>query len=349
MKTTRRSSTTATIPRACRLLLFSTFLITAELALAADNPNPSPTNRTDDAVSQELRTYLQLQEQIHATQLAVERNRKESEEAAIQNSAALNNRLQSLELSLGASRARELDVVQSSNRSMLYVAGSFAVMGFVAMLLVAYFQWRTISRLAEISAALPVPLDRRRPLPAIGMGQPEPGPSPAPALAQTSSSLMDTVERLEKRIHELEHTPASLPAPVIAGGNGETETAGTNGLHPEPAPASPLPDPSGVDVLLSRGQSLLNMDKADEALACFDEALALEPNHPEALVKRGTALERLRKLTEAIECYDRAIEADASMTIAYLYKGGLFNRMERFSEALECYEKALRTQEKRAA
>jgi len=98
--------------------------------------------------------------------------------------------------------------------------------------------------------------------------------------------------------------------------------------------------------LLGKGQSLLNVDKAEEALACFDEVLMLDARNAEALVKKGTALERLRKLDEAIECYDRAIAADSSMTIAYLYKGGLFNRLERFTEAMECYEKALRTQEK---
>jgi tetratricopeptide (TPR) repeat protein len=347
MKTTRRSTTAPTSTRSFRLVIISALLFCTHAVFAADNTNSSPTNRADDAVSQELRTYLQLQEQLHATQLAVERNRKESEEAAAQTATALNNRLQSLEQTLAATRSRELDVVQSSNRSMLYVAGSFAVMGFIAMLLVAYFQWRTVSRLAEISAALPIPLDRHRPLPALGPGEPE--PTSTPILAQTNTNLMDTVERLEKRIHELEHNPAPVAAPVITAGNGEPEKAATNGIHPEPSLSAPSSEPSSVDVLLSRGQSLLNMDKAEEALACFDEALTLDPNHPEALVKRGTALERLRKLTEAIQCYDRAIEADASMTIAYLYKGGLFNRMERFSEALECYEKALRTQEKRAA
>jgi tetratricopeptide (TPR) repeat protein len=61
------------------------------------------------------------------------------------------------------------------------------------------------------------------------------------------------------------------------------------------------------------------------------------------------ALERLQRLDEAIQCYDRAIAADGSMTIAYLHKGGLCNRLERFSEALTCYEQALRSQEKRSA
>jgi tetratricopeptide (TPR) repeat protein len=63
-------------------------------------------------------------------------------------------------------------------------------------------------------------------------------------------------------------------------------------------------------------------------------------------VKKGSALERLRRWEEAMACYDRALAIDSSLTIAYLYKGGLYNRMERFTEALECYEKALHTQEK---
>ena len=101
--------------------------------------------------------------------------------------------------------------------------------------------------------------------------------------------------------------------------------------------------------LLHEGQTLLNADRAQEALAAFDEAITLDPNNAETLVKRGTALEKLRKYPEAIQCYDRAIQADSSMTIAHLYKGGLLNRLERFGEALECYEEALRTQEGRAA
>ena len=95
--------------------------------------------------------------------------------------------------------------------------------------------------------------------------------------------------------------------------------------------------------LLSQAHSMLDVDNPEAALACFDEVLALEPDHSEALVKKGAALERLHKLNEAIECYDRAIAVDDTMTIAYLHKGGLCNRLERFKEALECYEKALRT------
>src|SRR5262245_7967747 len=119
-----------------RLLTFAVSLLLVHLSFAAETPPASipPATHPDDGPSPELRTYLQLQEQLHATQMAVERNRKEAEESAAQSAAALNNRLQSLEQTLAATRSRELDVVQSSNRSMLFVAGSFAAMGFVAML-----------------------------------------------------------------------------------------------------------------------------------------------------------------------------------------------------------------------
>jgi tetratricopeptide (TPR) repeat protein len=230
---------------------------------------------------------------------------------------------------------------------MLLVAGAFAAMGFMAMLLMAYFQWRTVNRLAEISSALPR-LDRTlgagRPIAALGPGDTQ--LIPVSRAEQSNLRMSDALERLEKRIHELEHT-AHPPLPEATGHVHPAEHAEPG---PSPGNGSPAngvaPEADRVRMLLGKGQSLLNLDQAEEALACFDEALVLDSHNTEALVKKGSALERLRKLDEAIECYDRAIAADDSMTIAYLYKGGLFNRMERFNEALECYEQALRTQEK---
>ncbi|MGD0059838.1 MAG: tetratricopeptide repeat protein, partial [Verrucomicrobiia bacterium] len=71
-----------------------------------------------------------------------------------------------------------------------------------------------------------------------------------------------------------------------------------------------------------------------------------DPTNAEAFVKKGMALEHLGTLDEAIDCYDRAIALDNSMTMAYLSKGGVFNRLERYGEALQCYEQALRAQQK---
>src|SRR5262249_170934 len=152
------------------------------------------------------------------------------------------------------------------------------------------------------------------------------------------------VHQLEKRVIELEHVATPALQNGNPEGNGQTSNGGSAHAHENGDTAT---EANRVTLLLAKGQSLLNMDKPDQALACLDDGLAIEPNNADGLVKKGTALERMRKLNEAIECYDRAIEADRTMTIAYLYKGGLFNRMERFNEALQCYEQALRTQEKR--
>ena len=328
-----------------RFVLFFGVLFTITLfpAAAADTTNaPAQSGETN---SQELRTYLQLQEQLHATQLAIESVGTEAKQAAAQNAEELAGRLHALELAVAAQRAKELEAMQSSNRNMLFVAGAFASIGCVAMLLMGYFQWRTVNRLAELSAGMPagaIALGGVRPIAAIGPGTASEVTAVTSVPVNQNPELLETIHKLERRINELEH---AAPAPLGNGDSGH-EASSSNG-HESNGSHSLAPSEKGVDLLLGKGQSLLNLDKAEEALACFEEALALEPNNADALVKKGTALERLRKLNEAIECYDRAIAADNSMTIAYLYKGGLFNRMERFGEALECYEMALRTQEDR--
>ncbi len=301
------------------------------------------TGKAEETNTQEtLRTYLQLQEQLHATQLTIERNRKEADAAATETAKALTARLQGIEQALASQRAQELEVMQSSNKVMLIVAGLFAALGFLAMLFMAYFQWRTINRLAQISSALPLAqaFGPGAPVGALGAGDAHlltVGPP-----EQSNQRLLGALEQLEKRIHQLEHIAHPLPHEGASPGqDAGTPASSSNGDE------AAAPDAARITVLLGKGQSLLNLDQAEEALACFDQVLALDANHPEALVKKGAALERLLKLEEAIACYDRAIASDNSLTVAYLYKGGLFNRMERFGEALECYEQALRTQENR--
>ena len=279
-----------------------------------------------------LRSYVQLQEQLHAAQLAIERNRLEAEGAATRNAALMTERLQALERTLSAQRGSELEQLAGANRLLLLIGGACATGGFLAMLLTAYFQWRAVSRLTEFSVLSQASFTANRgALPVPG------GTGGGGVVDQAGARLLGTLDRLEKRILELEHT-AHLPLADAAVPT-TTETASTS--------AAPLASPDArIPVLTAKGQSLLSLDQIEEAVACFDEILALAPQHAETLVKKGEALERLRRADEAVRCYDAAITADASLTIAYLHKGGLFNRLERYEEALKCYEQALRTQEK---
>lgn len=296
-----------------------------------------------------LRAYLQLQEQIHEAQLAIERNRQESEDAAAKNAAVLAERLQGIEQSLTAQRANELEVVQRANHTMLMVVSAIAALGCLAILLTAYFQWRAVNRFTAIAAAFPMGngLGPFRAVGALEAG--EHSLTTIGSVEQVNLRLLGAIERLEKRIQDLERT-SRPPLNEGAAVNNILDLQSADGtVAGQPADLEPGAKASDVDSLLGKGQSLLNLAKPDEAIACFDEVLAHDPGHAEAWVKKGVALERLRKPQEALACYDRAIAIDDSMTIAYLYKGGLFNRMERFTEALECYERALHTQEKRRA
>ena len=315
-------------------------------AATGDTPAAPASNLPplDSGSNEALRAYLQLQEQIHDTQLAIERNRITAQTAAAQDSMILSNRLHAIEQSMTFQRANDLEEAQRANHMLMGVLAIFATVGFAAVLLMVYFQSRAVSRLADISTAL-----------AARRGLAFPGGSALEiserdsvstgAVEQSNARLVGLVQHLEKRIAELEHT-ATMPlkepsTPAINGGTETHAEITLNSSHREKS--------AELAKIMEKGQTLLTSDRPEEALACFDEVLAIEPKNAEALVKKGTALEKMRQPQEALEYYDRAIAADNSLTIAYLHKGGLCSRLEKYGEAMECYERALHTQEKKQA
>ena len=59
--------------------------------------------------------------------------------------------------------------------------------------------------------------------------------------------------------------------------------------------------------LNNRGNALQGLMRYDEALAAYDQALALRPDYPEAFNNRGEALQQLKRHDEALASYDRAL------------------------------------------
>jgi tetratricopeptide (TPR) repeat protein len=300
---------------------------------------PPPVSGSNEA----LRAYLQLQEQIHDTQLSIERNRLQAQVVAAQEGVALSNRLHAIEESLALQKTNDLIEAEHTSRMLMGVLAIFASVGLFAVLLMVYFQSRAVSRIAEVSTALASARGLQfRSTTALELAENEMLGNAT--VEQSNARLASLVQHLEKRIAELEQT-AALPLKEVIVSASEPTPA-----KPEPRiSAAPQESPSQVARLMERGQALLNSDRAEEALACFDEILAADSNNAEALVKKGTALEKLRQPQEALEYYDRAIAADSTLTIAYLHKGGLCSRLEKYGEAMECYELALHTQEKKQA
>jgi tetratricopeptide (TPR) repeat protein len=342
---------------ACALLLAARApLLAAEPASVAETNGPA-TNAAAGETQEARRAFLVLQDQLRSALLSFEQARRESDAAGRSNTALLTARLQTLEQAfatqlgqaLASQREHDLEVMQNSNRVLLLVAILLVGVGILTTLLTVWLQTRAMSRLAQMvtatgaSTALALPSATALAADVSGAEPPPPDPS--------ATRLLGVVEKLEQRVDELEHTAHAPPAGPGAGPgpDGQTKTvvhepaAAAAATATVSAPAAEKQD--RVAPLLAKAQTLLNLGQAAEALACLDEALALNPRHTETLMKRGTALERLQRLEEALECYERAIAADGSLTLAYLHKGGVYNQLERFDEALECYEQALRSQQ----
>jgi tetratricopeptide (TPR) repeat protein len=291
-----------------------------------------------------LQTYQQLQDEQLTLQRSVEEARQDSEAAAKRNSEMFEAKLTQIEDAVTTQRQREVETLQSSHRLTLIIVGLFAGVGFLGMLVFASFLLRSMNRHLSGAPLHPAgaPLVHGYPA-ALGMGDTH-LVTVDPA-QQASQRFLSTIERLERRIQELEtaaqpdetetNLPPSQPVPAVV-----------EGTEPTTASRTSTDLAARVALLMGKGLTLLNLQQADRAIECFDEVIALDGTHAEAFVKKGAALEKLGRLDEAISCYDRAIAVDTSMTMAYLSKGGVFNRLERYGDALQCYEQALRAQHK---
>jgi tetratricopeptide (TPR) repeat protein len=318
-----------------RRIFLILFACTAFRAGVLAETNATATALPPDAAN----GFLQIQQQLHDTQLAIEQSRKQTDAEARRSAEEMTARLQSLQQIIAAQRQSEIESVQKTQQMILILGVSFGAVGLAILLWMAYLQWRVVARLVEL-------ISLRQAEFAMEPSQVGPVLTGGNSVEQSNARLFGMVDHLERRILELKHaTRAPLSAPAAPAASAAPAATEFNHNH---APKTSSDRDECVANLISEGQSLLAANEPQKALECFEVALGLHPQHPEALVKKGGALEKLSRLDEAIVCYDQAIEADGGMTIAYLHKGGLFNRLSRYDEALQCYERALQTQEKRA-
>lgn len=343
------SSRAKTIPVALLLLLLSSG---SQLKAQAVSETLAAKPKGIEEISQVdlLQSYLRVREQLHTAEMAIVNNRLESEAMARAQAAAISEKLDAIRSTLATEheqqqaeaqrsaieRERQKIATEGSNRIILWIAAAFGFTGLLTMLATTLLQWRGIKRMTAVTnrqltaaAAQPNWTASDHHLPS------------SESASHSSQRLISVIDRLERRILELEHTATPPVSVRAAAAPAETPSEPAAIRIPTDASADQV---ARIAALLHTGRSLLSSSKSEEAVACYDEILAIDPNHPEALVKKGSALERLKRDHEAIECYDRAIKADRNMALAYLSKGGVFNRLQRFDEAVECYEKALQVE-----
>jgi len=117
---------------------------------------------------------------------------------------------------------------------------------------------------------------------------------------------------------------------------------------------NPLPDRradamTDAEHLTEQGNVLAKLQRPLEALACYEQALLLQPDHLEALKNRGNVLRALNCREQALASYAVALQFKPDYTEAMNNSAVVLQELDRPEEALAYYERALQHQPVRAS
>ncbi len=93
------------------------------------------------------------------------------------------------------------------------------------------------------------------------------------------------------------------------------------------------------EIYLNKGISLVELEKYEEAVACYDRASILDTNDSLIWYNRGVALTQLEKYDDALLSYDKAIEISPGYADAWYNKAELLKHKGQEVEAETCFAK----------
>ena len=98
--------------------------------------------------------------------------------------------------------------------------------------------------------------------------------------------------------------------------------------------------PDDYVALNGMGVILLSVNQLPTALACFERALALQPNDVTANHNRGLAFMSLARFDEARQCFERTLQLAPGSQPTWLWRGKCNLELHRPEEALACFQHA---------
>ncbi|HKX96206.1 MAG TPA: tetratricopeptide repeat protein, partial [Candidatus Nitrosocosmicus sp.] len=90
----------------------------------------------------------------------------------------------------------------------------------------------------------------------------------------------------------------------------------------------------------NKGLSLYYLGDNQEAIACYDKAIEINPQYADAYNNKGLSLYYIGS-QDAIACYDKAIEINPEYDLAFYNKGLVLAVTGNNQEAIACYDKAI--------
>jgi hypothetical protein len=177
------------------------FFLAANVVAAETN---APATLTREELADSL---LQVQAQLHSTQLALEQNQQTATAVTQSNVDALTAQLQSLQQAVAAQHAGDTADAHLTQKLTLLVVGIFGLAGLGILLLMVYFQSRALAQFAQVSAQQSALIANNQAVHQLA--------APGRATVETSNrQLLDAVGQLKARINELENGQLkTLPDP----------------------------------------------------------------------------------------------------------------------------------------
>ena len=95
-------------------------------------------------------------------------------------------------------------------------------------------------------------------------------------------------------------------------------------------------------VWITKASKLIGEAQYEEAIACCDEAIRLDPENSRTWYGKGASLNLLKRHEEAITCFDEAIRLDPEFLDTWNGKGIALGESSRHIEAIACFDEAIR-------
>jgi tetratricopeptide (TPR) repeat protein len=99
--------------------------------------------------------------------------------------------------------------------------------------------------------------------------------------------------------------------------------------------------PGSAPAHRNRGIALARLGRFEEALACFDRAIALKADDVESIIARGQACLALERYGDAVSSYDTALRLKPDQATSWHRRSLALMALARFEEAIESCDRAI--------
>ena len=103
-----------------------------------------------------------------------------------------------------------------------------------------------------------------------------------------------------------------------------------------------LTNDSKVDEWNDKGNSLVNLEKFEESIACFDQAIKIDPENSSVWHNKAVSLRKLDRHEEAVTCCDEVIRLNPEDEVEWYNKGFSLMMLVKFEKSILCFDEAIR-------